>query len=113
MNKKEWGLTMAQTLAVEAACGEVAAKLAAARKAKAGTAVIYKCQAEEVKLPAAGRNCVVGSEIDWSAALADESNPALSGSARMVALNCVQKGYGKRLVVQFVNFDPHLAIRLD
>lgn len=112
MKKLEWGLDMIQTLDVQRACSAVSARIAAAVKAKAATAVIYKCPADEVAFEALTANYCARPEADWSDVLAAETAPVLTGTARMVALNCVQRSHADKLVIQFINWEPHLAIKL-
>lgn len=119
MTKKEWGLTMEQSLAVEKACNSLGAKIATARKVGISTALVYKCPQGECKIiPHAAQGIVqkfkngLGQTRTLAEALADEVDPVLTGTTRMVALNCVQKGHGENLVIEFIKWQPHIAIRL-
>lgn len=110
---REWGLTTQETLTVNEVLSRVSEKIAAATRAKAKTAIIYKCPAAEVKLAASTAACIVEAPGDWAALLAAESDQVLTGTARFVALNCVQKGFAARLVIQFIKHEPHIAIRIS
>lgn len=115
----EWGLTMEESLVVERACRSLAAKIEAARKFGISTALVYKCPQGECKIIPHAANGIVqkfsngcGQTRTLAEALADQANPVLTGTTRMVALNCVQKGHGDNLVIEFINWQPHIAIRL-
>lgn len=119
MSKQEWNLDMEQSMAVERACNSLAAKIATARKVRISTVLVYKCPEGECKLiPHAASGIVhrfrngLGQTRTLAEALADEVDPVLTGTARMVALNCVQKGHGDNLIIEFVTWQPHIAIRL-
>ncbi|RTL36768.1 MAG: hypothetical protein EKK48_26420 [Candidatus Melainabacteria bacterium] len=118
MSKQEWNLDMAQSLLVEKACNALAAKLEVARKFKKN-ALVYECPVGEINIePEAAFGTVqkfvdeLGNTRTVAQAVADEANPFVTGTARMVALNCVQKGHGDNLIIEFVNWQPHIAIRL-
>lgn len=117
--KKEWGLTMEQSLIVEKACNSLGVKIETARNLGISTALVYKCPEGECKIiPHAAQGIVHkfkndgGQTRTLAEALADQTNPVLTGTTYTVALNCVQKGHGDNLVVEFINWEPHLAIRL-
>lgn len=109
---REWGLTAQETLIVGEVLARVSEKIAAATKAKAKTAIIYKCPVGEVKLVADAATCIMEAPGDWATLLAAETDQVFTGTARFVALNCVQKGLAAKLVIQFIKHEPHIAIRL-
>jgi hypothetical protein len=118
MSKQEWNLDMEQSLAVEKACNALADKLDVARKFKKN-ALVYKCPVDEIKIePEAAFGIVQkfadgrGNTKTLAEAVVDEANPFVTGTTRMVALNCVQKGHGDNLIIEFINWQPHIAIRL-
>ncbi len=108
---REWGLTTQETLTVNDVLSRVSEKIDAAAKAKAKTAIIYKCPVGEVKLAADAASCIMDAPGDWATLLGAETDQIFTGTARFVALSCVQKGLGAKLVIQFIKHEPHLAIR--